>query len=154
MVVGQVDGRHVAAAGGQRAGRNATRASLQAELADNLLCLCVPDVHRGLRACLSRHNCLSVRTDIDGKDVISMVRLFGVLVLRAHRRDFLATVELLRASISVHDDSQRGNHVDSLALGCVPQVLLAVCGAVAVDVLDLKFSLRRFLGGLLNAKKR
>ena len=79
-----------------------------------------------------------------------MVRLVGVLVLRAHRRDFLATVELLRARICVHDDSQRGNHVDSLALGCVPQVLLAVCGAVPVDVLDLKFSLWCFLGGLLD----
>ena len=81
-----------------------------------------------------------------------MVGLLGVLVLRAHRCDFLTAIELLLTGVGVHDDSQGGNHVDSLALGSVPQILLAVCGTVAVDVFDLKFSLRCLLGGLLNAK--
>ena len=71
----------------------------------------------------------------------------------AHRCNFLATIELLLTGLRVHDDSQGSNHVDSLALGRVPQILLAVCGPVSVNVFDLKFSLRCLLGGLLKTKK-
>ena len=82
-----------------------------------------------------------------------MVRLVCVLVLRAHRGDFLATIELLLAAVGVHNDSQGGDHVDSLAFGSVPQVLLAVGSTVAVDVFDLKFSLGCFLGGLFYTER-
>ena len=82
-----------------------------------------------------------------------MVRLVCVLVLRAHRCNFLATIKLLLAGVGVHDDSQGGNHVDSLAFGSVPQILLAVSSTVAVHVLDLKFSLGRFLGSLFYTER-
>ena len=70
-------------------------------------------------------------------------------MLRAHR-GLLASIEPLLAGVSVHDDAQSGNHVDSFALGSVPQVLLAICGAIAVDMLDLKLGLGRLLVCLLS----
>lgn len=76
-----------------------------------------------------------------------MEGLLLVLVLWAHR-GFLTAIKLLLASLSVHDDSQGSDHVDSLALGSVPQILLTVSGTVAIDMFDLKISLRSLLGGL------
>ena len=81
-----------------------------------------------------------------------MEGLLLILVLWAHR-GFLTAIKLLLASLSVHDDSQGGDHVDSLALGSVPQILLTVSGTVAIDMFDLKISLRSLPGGLLNAKR-
>ena len=106
----------------------------------------------------------SVSADVDGQDIISVEGLVLVLVLRAHFR-FLSTIKGLCTSVSIHDDTQGGNHVQSLALGGVPstqitcslksasdfvqdahlQILLAVGSPVAIDMLDLEF----LLGGIL-----
>ena len=89
---------------------------------------------------LTSHDSLSVSANIDGQDVISVEWLFRVLVLGTHLRRF-TTIERLLASVSVHDNTQSSNHVYGFAFGRVPQILLAICCAVAVDMLDLKFSL-------------
>ena len=83
-----------------------------------------------------------------------MVRLVCNLVLWAHRCNFLATIELLLAGVGVHDDAQGSDHVNSLAFGSVPQILLAVGSTVAVDVFDLKFSLGGLLGGLFYTERQ
>ena len=81
-----------------------------------------------------------------------MEGLFRILMLRAHR-GLLSTIEFLLACIRVHDDSQGGHHVNSFAFGSVSQILLAVCRAIAVDMLDLKLSIRCLLVCLLNEVK-
>ena len=73
-----------------------------------------------------------------------MEGLFRILVLGCHG-GLLAAVEPLLACARVHDNAKRSNHVNGLALRGVPQVLLAVRGTVAVDVLNLKLSLRGLL---------
>ena len=78
-----------------------------------------------------------------------MEGLLRVLMLRTHC-GLLASIELLLTGVSVHDDTQSGNHVDSFALGSVPQVLLAICGAIAINMLDLKLGLGRLLVCLLS----
>ena len=94
---------------------------------------------------------MSVRTDVDREDVVSVEGLLSVLMLRTHC-GLLASIEPLLAGVSVHDDAQSGNHVDSFALGSVPQVLLAICCAIAIDMLDLKLGLGRLLVCLLRSE--
>lgn len=102
-------------------------------------------MYRGLRARFTSDHSLSVGADVNGEDVVPVEGLVcSILVLGSHRY-FASAVEALLASTGVHDDSQGGDHVHSLALARVPQVLLTIGGSITVDVLDLELN----TGGVL-----
>ena len=114
MVVRQVSSGHISTASRERASCDTSGALGQVELTNHLSRLCGPHVNSRGRARLSSHNSLSVCADVDRQDVVSMVRLLRVLVLGSHS-SLLATVELLLASIGIHNNTESSNHVDSLA---------------------------------------
>ena len=94
---------------------------------------------------LSSHNRGSVSADVDGQDVISVEGLVLVLVLRAHLR-FLAAIKGLLASVGIHDDTQGGNHVQSLALSGVPPAQFTCKSQRQILLEDAESTLTDFTG--------
>lgn len=138
VVVVQVNTGHISFARRDRNSSNAARSLGQSELGDLFRGRGVPDVNGGALSSLASHNKFAIDTDIKRNDIVSVE--FGVVSFAfGSCLDLLSTVEFLSTCFGLHNNTKGGNHIDGLSLVVVPQVLLAVTGAVTIDVLDLPF---------------
>jgi hypothetical protein len=79
----------------------------------------------------------AVDANAETKDVVSVEGGLVPDVLGSHY-DFFASIHALFLGVSVHDDSDGCCHVDGFTLVVVVEVVGAVVGTVAVNVLDLE----------------
>ena len=77
-------------------------------------------MNSGCRTGLSSDDRLAISTDINGEDVVAVALLFDRVLVLALHGGLLAAVELLLACLGVHDNTKCCDHVDGLALRCVP----------------------------------
>ena len=144
VVIWQVSASNIPATWWNRYAGNSTRSLFELEGADLLLVFNWPNMDWGGLASLASHCQLSVSTYVERKNVVSVELTFIWAAFRP-RFHLLTTVELLRASFLIENDTKGCSHVNDFSISWVAAILVAILSPVSVNVLDFPLLLRLFL---------